>query len=454
MGSLTKAASQQLVDIDYDFDPLDLHAAHPERYPFFLESTARGSRQARFDFLFASPGERLSLAANGSLNGPGVADGGFLRSLDAWWAREGGGPEASPDIPFAGGWFLLLAYELAAEVEPSVRLVGETRQPLAVAVRIPIALVRDHQEQRAYIVGEPGHEDSMGRVEDDLRRLSPLVAAKRGCIRKDLMEESPVKFREAVRKAKEHIVAGDIFQANLSRVWCADLKPDVSAVEVYARLRRTNPGPFAGLAVLDDFAVISSSPERLVQWGRGRISTRPIAGTRPRRQEDTDEFTRAELLGDPKDRAEHVMLIDLERNDLGRICAAGSVQVDEFMVLESYSQVHHIVSNVSGELRTGVTPAQVIRATFPGGTITGCPKVRCMEIIAALEARPRGFYTGAMGYLNRDGSGDLNILIRSMVMQDQAVSLAAGSGIVADSQPALELEETRAKARGMLLALE
>ncbi len=454
MASLTTAAGPQLVDIDYDLDFLKLHAARPQRYPFLLESTAKGSAQARFDFLFAFPGDRLTLAADGSVTGPGSAGGGFLEALDAWWSLEGGGPDALPEIPFVGGWFLLLAYELAAEVEPSVRLVGETRQPRAVAVRTPVALVRDHQEHRAYIVAEPDHKDSVARVQADLPGLSASAPPKTGRLYRHLGEESSTKFCEAVAKAKEHIVAGDIFQANLSRVWHADLNPHVSAVDIYRRLRRTNPGPFAGLVVLDDLAVISSSPERLVQWGGGRISTRPIAGTRPRRQDDADEPTRAELLGDPKDRAEHVMLIDLERNDLGRICAAGSVQVDEFMVLESYSQVHHIVSNVSGELRAGVTPRQVIRATFPGGTITGCPKVRCMEIIADLEARPRGFYTGAMGYLNRDGSGDLNILIRSMVMQDQVISLAAGSGIVADSQPAMELAETRAKAKGMLLALE
>jgi len=159
------------------------------------------------------------------------------------------------------------------------------------------------------------------------------------------------------------------------------------------------------------------------------------------------------LLLHPKERAEHIMLIDLERNDLGRVCVPGTVRVDELMTLESYRHVHHIVSNVHGRCRPGVTPGQVMRAVFPGGTITGCPKVRCMEIIAELEQAPRGAYTGALGYVNRDGSMDLNILIRTLTLVDRRVSLRAGAGIVADSVPMRELEETRAKARGLLEAL-
>jgi anthranilate synthase component 1 len=215
-----------------------------------------------------------------------------------------------------------------------------------------------------------------------------------------------------------------------------------------------NPAPFAGLAVIGDAAVVSSSPERLVQVHEAWVETRPIAGTRPRGEgAEDDAALQDELLGHPKERAEHIMLIDLERNDLGRVCVPGSIAVNELMVLESYAHVHHIVSNVRGRLRPGVTPGQVIRAVFPGGTITGCPKVRCMEIIAELEGEGRGAYTGAMGYLNHDGSLDLNILIRTITLSGQQLCLRAGAGIVADSVPQNELEETRAKARGLLLAL-
>jgi anthranilate synthase component 1 len=201
-------------------------------------------------------------------------------------------------------------------------------------------------------------------------------------------------------------------------------------------------------------AVISSSPERLVEVRGRRVSTRPIAGTYPRSLDpEQDQALSQDLLRHPKERAEHVMLIDLERNDLGRVCRTGSVQVKEFMTLESYRHVHHIVSEVSGELRENISPAQVIRAVFPGGTITGCPKVRCMQIIAELEQAPRLAYTGSMGYINRDGSLEMNILIRTIVQQGREISLRAGAGIVADSIPERELAETRAKAKGLLAAL-
>ena len=199
---------------------------------------------------------------------------------------------------------------------------------------------------------------------------------------------------------------------------------------------------------------MSSSPERLVRVHHDLIETRPIAGTRPRSAEQgQDLYYSRELLAHPKERAEHIMLIDLERNDLGRVCFPGSVKVDELMSLESYAHVHHIVSNIQGRKRPEVTPGQVIRAAFPGGTITGCPKVRCMEIIAELEGTGRGPYTGSFGYLNRDGDMDLNILIRTLLVEGTRFSLRAGAGIVADSDPGAELAETRAKARGMLLAL-
>jgi anthranilate synthase component 1 len=206
--------------------------------------------------------------------------------------------------------------------------------------------------------------------------------------------------------------------------------------------------------MLDGIAVISSSPERLVESRDGWVTTRPIAGTRPRGADRAlDDQLARELHAHPKERAEHVMLIDLERNDLGRICEAGTVHVDEFMAIESYAHVHHIVSNVRGKLRPEVTPGEVLAAVFPGGTITGCPKVRCMEIIAELEQVARGAYTGSLGYLNLDGSMDMNILIRSLQLRGTELTLRAGAGIVADSIPERELEETRAKARGVLRAL-
>ena len=275
-----------------------------------------------------------------------------------------------------------------------------------------------------------------------------------GSIIRSIDEEPASRYLNSVRKIKKYIKDGDVFQVNLSRLWNAELSREISPGQIYRRLTQTNPAPFFGLAVFEQHAIISSSPERLVKVHDNRIETRPIAGTRPRGDtQHLDEANLKELLSHPKERAEHIMLIDLERNDLGRVCIPGSVEVNELMVLETYSHVHHIVSNIQGTLRHGCTPSEVIRAVFPGGTITGCPKVRCMEIIAELEHAPRGAYTGSLGYVNHDGSMDLNILIRTLVKSGGQLSLRAGAGIVADSDPEKELQETRAKAKGLLLAL-
>jgi anthranilate synthase component 1 len=272
-------------------------------------------------------------------------------------------------------------------------------------------------------------------------------------------EEDPGAFLERVAAAKEYVRAGDIYQANLSRPWSVDIAgmapgADVAAA-LYRRLRQANPAPFAALAQWRGMALLSSSPERLVRVMGRRIDTRPIAGTRPRsRLPGRDAVEIPALVMHPKERAEHIMLVDLERNDLGRLCEPGTVRVDELMSIESYTHVHHIVSNVSGRLRADVTPVGAVRAVFPGGTITGCPKFRCMQIIAELERVGRGAYTGSLGYLSIDGQLDLNILIRTMTLAGTALGFRAGAGIVADSDPERELEETRAKARGMLRALE
>jgi anthranilate synthase component 1 len=264
-------------------------------------------------------------------------------------------------------------------------------------------------------------------------------------------EQAEKTYTEAVERIKEYIHAGDVFQVNLSRQWDLQLNEDVPHEWLFRRLRSGNPAPFSGLMRWRNTTVISSSPERLVKISGGLVETRPIAGTHPRSHASDDARQETEaLLRHPKERAEHIMLIDLERNDLGRVCEPGSVQVDEMMSLESYRHVHHIVSNVRGSLKAGTGPGAVIRAVFPGGTITGCPKVRCMEIIAELEAEARGAYTGSFGYLDSFGRLDLNILIRSMTCHGRNIVFRAGAGIVADSIAARELEETRAKARGLL----
>jgi len=427
--------------------PVDLarlHRQYPRRYPFLLQSTARAGALGRFDILFAFPQEELV-----------AGDGPFLESLDEWFVRERR-DALETHLPFTGGWFLYLGYELAGEIETGLTLPADPLLPRAFAVRCPVALVRDNEAGTTFVVHEPEYQTDADVVRHDVSMLPPT--GEPGSIRQygslSITEDDPRAFTTAVHRAKAYIAAGDVYQANLSRCWLAQVDDRVTPDDLYASLCGQNPAPFAGIARWRDTAIISSSPERLLRIRGGRASTRPIAGTRPRSEDHAiDESLSADLFANPKERAEHVMLIDLGRNDLGRVCEPGSVIVDEPMVLESYAHVHHIVSNVSGELRDDVLPGEAIAAVFPGGTITGCPKVRCMEIISELEQAPRGAYTGSFGYLNRDGSLDLNILIRTMVMQQNRVTLRAGSGIVADSEPQAELDETRAKAKGLIRAL-
>lgn len=433
-------------------DLLALHRQQPRLFPFLLQSVAGHPRSGRWDILFAFPQQELLLrdgALTSSQSGLDEATD-FFAALDAWTASE---PSLTRDpLPFCGGWFFYLGYEAAQVVEPSLQLPRSPfALPDALAVRCPAAIVHDRESGRSYAVAEHGQaqlDALLGLVAD-----CPADVTIRAS-RSELHEEDPARYLGGVKRILDYLRAGDVFQVNLSRRWSAQIDANCDAADVYAQLQARNPAPFAGLMHWGDCAVISSSPERLLQID-GRIAqTRPIAGTRRRSSEPgEDQALRAVLRENLKERAEHVMLLDLERNDLGRVCVPGSIAVDELMTLESYAHVHHIVSNVRGRLRDGVGPGEALRAVFPGGTITGCPKVRVMQIIAELEGEGRGPYTGAFGYISRDGRLDSNILIRSMVWQRGEVSFRAGAGIVADSQPDAELQETRAKARGLLLAL-
>ena len=451
--------NEALRSIDYRPDlALLIHRHDPKRYPFLLESPACGTPQGRYDILFSFPGEALVLDHEGGLQGPG-ADGShdFLTALNGWWQHEHVELTHS-HRPFRGGWFLFLAYELADQVEPTLGLTASGSLPVALAVRVRSGLVVDHEEGSAWLLAEEGSERRLDEMQQDVitaDRFATLGGPAGAVLEEGLTEEAEEVYLRAIARTQRYITEGDIFQANLSRAWTGRLNPGVQPHDVYARLRTSNPGPFAGMMLWGEHAVLSSSPERLVRVRKGIVETRPIAGTRPRGEDQADDVRlSAELIGHPKERAEHVMLIDLERNDLGRVCLPGSVEVSELMVLETYAHVHHIVSNVRGRLRPEVLPGDALRAVFPGGTITGCPKVRCMEIIDELESAPRSAYTGSFGYLNRDGSMDANILIRTLQLDGRDLSFRAGGGIVADSDPRAELEETRAKARGLRLALE
>ncbi len=382
---------------------------------------------------------------------------------------------AEATLPFTGGWLGWLGYDLAWEIE---RLPTLNSDPLP----FPIALwyepatfaVLDHQTQRLWLFApSPGALDHM---EKQLRLPSvenAPIAQPAGDPRSVTLGMAAAEYQQAVLRAKQHIQAGDVFQVNLSLRFSTETTAHSWAL--YRRLHAINPSPFACYWRTPWGDVISCSPERLVKLQDGVAQTRPIAGTRPRGATPVEDVELAQtLLSNPKERAEHIMLVDLERNDLGRVCRWGTVQVDELLTVEYYSHVMHLVSNVVGELGgdsgrrphytapnpTAPTAIDLIRAVFPGGTITGCPKVRCMEIIEALEPVRRSLFYGSCGYLDRRGHLDFNILIRTLLLGHTDGPLTpsrvwgqVGAGIVADSDPQREWQESLQKARAQLLAL-
>lgn len=261
-------------------------------------------------------------------------------------------------------------------------------------------------------------------------------------------------YEAGVARVVEYILAGDIFQANLSQRFRAELPEGLDPFELYRRLRARNPAPFAAFLDLGEVAIASASPERFLELKAGKVETRPIKGTRPRgRDPAEDERLGAELLASEKDRAENVMIVDLLRNDLSRVCKDHTVLTPEVCVLESFATVHHLVSTVTGELKEGTDAVDLLRATFPGGSITGAPKIRAMEIIAELEPTRRGPYCGGIGWLGFDGWMDTSITIRTYAIKGRTLTFQAGGGIVADSEPAAEYDETLAKARALIEAL-
>jgi aminodeoxychorismate synthase component I len=315
----------------------------------------------------------------------------------------------------------------------------------------------------------PGFSESISHEEDfyeeakvHIKRIAELIGQDDVAMPEEtegkaiaiVAETDKEQYMAMVRRAKEYIAAGDIFQANLSLRLSADIG-DADPLVIYEILRKVNPSPFAAYLDFGGYQIVSSSPERLVRVNGRDVDTRPIAGTRPRGKDlRGDDEMKAELLLNEKERAEHIMLIDLERNDMGKVCDYGSVHVDELMTTEQYSHVIHIVSNVRGVLAEGMDCFDVIRATFPGGTITGVPKVRCMEIIDELEQRRRGPYTGSIGYIGYNNNMDLNIIIRTFLVKAGKAYVQAGAGIVADSDPEREYYESLKKAEALINTLK
>jgi para-aminobenzoate synthetase component 1 len=438
----------------------------------FLDSALRHPTLGRCSFLAADPFDFLQLPADGS-DALGVLAG----RLETFAT-----PAVAELPPFQGGAAGLLGYDLGRSLERvPAAAVDEFGVPALAMGLYDVVVVFDHLAGRAWIIsqGLPEAEPSRRR-----RRAAARLAQMRGWLRgaagPEARASSPPRhdvawdqlspqyavagmpgitsnfskqgYLEAVQRTIDYIYAGDVFQVNLSQRLLAPAWGD--AVSLYRRLRRCNPAPLAGYFDLGEFQIVSSSPERFLRLSDRCVETRPIKGTRPRSGDSSvDRAAEAELAASEKDRAENVMIVDLLRNDLARVCTADSVQVSQLCGVEVYPYVLHLVSAVCGRLRESCSPVDLLRAAFPGGSITGAPKVRAMEIIAELEPTARGAYCGSLGYLGFQGAMDLSILIRTITAGRGWWQFPVGGGVVAQSTPPQEYEETWHKAEGLLRAV-
>ncbi|HEX7182737.1 MAG TPA: anthranilate synthase component I [Thermoanaerobaculia bacterium] len=434
---------------------------------FLFESVSGGEQVSRFSFLGAGPREiyrlypdRLEVERGGRRkNLPGAPLDALHEVIRSVSAEQG-------PIPFTGGLVGYFGYDLIRMVE---RLPDRPKDryglPVALLARFDTLVIFDHAHQRVLaIANEIEGEVGVVAAERQLSRLSRLLTAEGGSggVAMPGYTPAPVKteppsldgasFRKAVLAAKEHIAAGDIFQVVLARRWTVPRR--IEPLALYRAIRMVNPSPYMVLFESPDVSLVGASPEMLVRKQGRRIETRPIAGTRPRGMDaEGDKRLAEDLLADPKERAEHVMLVDLGRNDLGRVATAGSVRVATFMEIERYSHVMHLVSSVDAELEHGKDPLDAFLSCFPAGTVSGAPKIRAMEIIDELEPESRGPYAGAVGYLSYSGDVDTCIAIRTLVVEKDRTSVTAGAGIVADSDPESEERETENKAAALLAAV-
>jgi len=428
---------------------------------FLLESVLGGERLARYSFLGRDPVARLEVSGGKVLvqddSGAREATAGLMSALRE---RLGPPPAEVPGLPrFTGGAVGYLTWDAARLFERLPDQHGATLGTVASFAFYRSLVAFDHVRQRLVLMAlaAPGSRAEYDRatgvldaLERDLgweRRVSDARPAERPAT---LPFKDGERFRDSVAAAKEYIASGDIFQVVLSRQHTVDCGLD--PFTVYRALRMVNPSPYMYFLKDGETQVCGASPEMLVRVEGKRVETRPIAGTRPRGGRP-DEAVARELLADEKERAEHLMLVDLGRNDLGRVCRFGSVQVAELMKIEHYSHVAHIVSSVVGELAEGKDALDALAATFPAGTLSGAPKIRAMQIIDELEPTARGLYGGALGYIDLGGNLDFCIAIRTLVMRAGKATLQSGAGIVADSDPAYEERETEAKAQAIFEAL-
>ncbi|MBI2865789.1 MAG: aminodeoxychorismate synthase, component I [Chloroflexi bacterium] len=435
-----------------------------EPYPFYLDSGMRRERLGRYSFLGAEPFLRLTSRGNQisiwekehTRHFQAHPFQALETALAPYWIEV----KASP-VPFMGGAVGYLAYDLGRSLErmPS-RAQDDLPLPELYLCFYDSLLAFDHLEGRAYAVapdlpGRPPAEQRLARLVGLARQAasqplpSPPACPPVSSLASNFSRQA---YLEAVEKAREYIAAGDIFQVNLSQRFETDWP--YSPSDLYLRLRSINPAPFATYLGYPEVSVVSASPERFLRLQGDQAETRPIKGTRPRGRDAAQDAALArELGGSAKDRAEHVMIVDLERNDLGRVCRYGSVKVTELMALETYATVFHLTSTIEGRLSPGKGPLDLMRACFPGGSITGAPKVRAMEIIEELEPTRRSIYTGSIGYIGFDGNIDLNIAIRTILVTGGRAYFQVGGAVVYDSGPEAEYQETWDKARALAQAL-
>jgi para-aminobenzoate synthetase component 1 len=447
-------------------DPAVLFAPFAgDRYAVLLDG-ATPDEAGRHSFIAVEPFQVLeSRGRRTTVDGRDRAGDPF-RVLGAELARFPS--RAEPELPpFQGGAVGILGYELGGHLErlPPPR-APDMGLPDMAMLFCDVVVALDHRERRAFILSS-GHPETgaRARAERARARLEAVARRLRGAT---ALPDPPspdatpeigatvdrAAYERGVRRAVSHILAGDVFQVNLAQRFTAGLPGGLTPFDLFRRLRAVNPAPFAAHLALGDAAVVSSSPERFLRLDDGWVETRPIKGTRPRgATPERDEALAAELLASEKDRAENVMIVDLLRNDLSRVCMDGSVAVPRLCALERFATVMHLVSRVTGRLRPGAGAVDLLAACFPGGSITGAPKIRAMEIIAELEPVRRGPYCGGIAYLGFDGAMDSSIVIRSYAVRRRRVSFHAGAGIVADSRPEDEYEETLAKARALVAAL-
>ena len=431
----------------------------------WLDSAAAPDARSRYSTLCMRP-FRLVEARDGWVTVDGSRrHGDPFGAVEAELARWRLEPGAAP-VPFAGGAIGFFGYELGGVLERlPARHADPLRLPDMSVAFFDVVVAFDRQEKRCWVLSSGLPEaDPDERAARAARRAGDMLALldrvpTRPCRPVPSLAWTPdldrAAYEHRVRRVLDYIHAGDIFQANLTLRHLAPRPAAISATDLYLRLRAGTPAPFAAYLGFGPLALLSASPERFLRLDPyGRIETRPIKGTRPRAAApEADRHLRAELLGSAKDRAENLMIVDLMRNDLGRVAVPGSVTVPALWEAETFASVHHLVSEVRAQLRPGLGAVDLLRATFPGGSVTGAPKIRAMEIIDELEASRRGPYCGSIAWLGFDGAMDSSIVIRTVVATDTMLVAQAGGGIVADSDPAAEYEEMRLKLRPLLRAL-